>query len=55
MDISFCILRLDYGVKLRNSYLNADQSHWVFSKSNKLSLANIWNEGNFHLAINYPF
>jgi outer membrane protein assembly factor BamA len=47
-DFTFFVLRLDYGVPLRNPYKTEDRN-WLFGTDN------IFSEGKFHLAIGYPF
>ncbi|HRI00539.1 MAG TPA: BamA/TamA family outer membrane protein [Saprospiraceae bacterium] len=56
MDVTFAIIRMDYGIKLRNPYKNEEtKSYWLYGAKNPVSLTKIYKNSNLHLAINYPF
>lgn len=50
-DFKFFILRLDLGIKLRNPYLDANNSYWKFYSLNRLA----WRDINPNLALGYAF
>ncbi|MBK9271814.1 MAG: BamA/TamA family outer membrane protein [Saprospiraceae bacterium] len=54
MDLSFFILRLDWGFKLRSTFPNNETGRYWIDYSGT-SFGSFLNQSNLHLALNYPF
>lgn len=55
MDLTFAMLRLDMGYKIKTPYKNQDGNYWFHHSGNPFTLGNMLKEINFNLAIGYPF
>ncbi|MBK7232991.1 MAG: BamA/TamA family outer membrane protein [Saprospiraceae bacterium] len=55
MDLSFFILRLDWGFKLRNTFPDDQGKHWINYTKGTGTFGQIIDKSNLHLALNYPF
>ncbi len=54
LNVNYFLLRLDYGIKLRNPYLNEKGNYGIYTKQ-KWDPERIYNNSSFQLALNYPF